>query len=83
MGIDVVIITSAPPGVFKFLNWRKCYEKRTYQLRRQKCIPRRAMKAKTYLYNADGTMPQTVRTEFSDDVKTELSILYPEIKGSF
>ena len=27
--------------------------------------------------------PQTVRTEFSDDVKTELFILYPEIKEIF
>ena len=27
--------------------------------------------------------PQTVRTEFSDDVKTELFILYPEIKNIF
>ena len=26
------------------------------------------MKAKTYLHNADGTMPQAVREEFSDDV---------------
>ena len=48
-----------------------------------KNVFRRAMEAKTYLHNADGTMPQAVRTEFSDDVKTELFILYPEIKEIF
>ena len=62
--IEVVIIPPAPPGVFKFLIIGENIMKKELVNYAVKNVFRRAMEAKNYLYNEDGTMPQAVREAF-------------------